>query len=53
MAVGGFGDLDIPESHSTPVEHWNGSAWLLVTTAASKWRRDRGINCPVAAAYAQ
>ncbi len=35
-AVGGFGDLDNPQSPSTLVEHWNGSAWSLVTPAASK-----------------
>jgi hypothetical protein len=30
-AVGSFGDLDNPESPSTLVERWNGSAWSLVT----------------------
>src|SRR6266536_1501367 len=35
-AVGGFGDLDNPESPSTLIEHWNGSAWSLVTPAASR-----------------
>ncbi len=35
-AVGGFGNLGNPESPSTLVEHWNGSAWSLVTPAASK-----------------
>ena len=36
MAVGGFGNLDNPESPSTLIEHWNGSAWSLVTPAASR-----------------
>ncbi len=36
MAVGGFGDLDNPQSPSVLVEHWDGSAWSLVVPAASK-----------------
>jgi hypothetical protein len=36
IAVGGFGDLDNPESPSTLAERWNGSAWSLVTPAVSK-----------------
>ena len=32
-AVGGFGNLDKPATPHTLIEHWNGSAWSLISPA--------------------
>jgi len=36
IAVGGFGNLGNPSSPRTLIEHWNGTAWSLLTPATSK-----------------
>jgi hypothetical protein len=35
MAVGGFGNLESPASPHPLIEHWNGSAWSLMTSHAA------------------
>jgi hypothetical protein len=36
VAVGSFGNLDSPASPHVLIEHWNGSAWSLVTPATAR-----------------
>jgi hypothetical protein len=35
IAVGGFGNLSNPEGPGTLIEHWNGTAWSLLTPGVS------------------